>query len=79
MDLPRKKELDDLIAAFDRYVHKDHPNPEGVGCPARTALIKLAANENASKSASVLDHIRRCAVCLEELRDLRLAGKKSHD
>ena len=24
----RKEELDDLIAAFDRVVHEDHPNPE---------------------------------------------------
>lgn len=75
--MPRKKELDDLIAAFGRYLHQDHPNTERIGCPARTALIKLAANEDALKSASVLDHIRRCATCLDELKDIRLASKKA--
>src|SRR5207244_6328794 len=38
----RKKELDDLIAAFGHRLHEEYPNPERVGCPGRAALTRLA-------------------------------------
>ena len=73
----RKKELDDLIAAFDRAVHEDHPNSERVGCPDRTVLTRLASEPEALETESIFDHLRRCAACLDELRDLRIARKQS--
>jgi hypothetical protein len=72
----RKEELDDLITAFDRAVHDDHPNPERVGCPGQPALTMLADESVTLRSDSVLEHIRNCAACLDELKELRLTIKR---
>jgi hypothetical protein len=72
----RKEELDDLMTAFDRAVHEDHPNPERVGCPGRPALTMLAEESMARRSDSVLEHIRNCAACLDEFKELRLTIKR---
>ena len=63
-----EKQLSD---AFDRVVHEDYPNPERVNCPGRSALQKLAAEPEAVPDASILVHIRQCAPCFDELRELR--------
>ena len=73
----RKEEIDDLITAFDRVVHQDHLNPERAGCPGQPALTALARNSQSLGSDSILEHIRNCAVCLDELKELRLAMKRS--
>jgi hypothetical protein len=73
----RKEELDDLITAFDRAVHEDHPNPERVGCPGRPALTTLAKEPATVRPDSILEHIRNCAACLDELKELRLANKRA--
>jgi hypothetical protein len=73
----RKEDLDDLIIAFDRAVHEDHPNPERIGCPGRPALTRLATQPRDSESGAILDHIRECASCLDELRALRGSRKRS--
>lgn len=73
----RKEELDDLIAAFDRRVHEDHPNPERVGCPGRPALTVLANESEPLGSVALLEHIRNCAACLDDLKELKLANKRS--
>jgi hypothetical protein len=72
----RKEELDNLIAAFDRLMHRDHPNHERVNCPGQPALTRLANKPEAFGSDSILDHIRQCAACLDELKDLRLSIKR---
>jgi len=72
----RKDELDDLIAAFDRAVHEDHANAERVGCPGRTTLTTLTKESATLPSSSILEHIRNCAACLDELKELRLAKKQ---
>jgi hypothetical protein len=72
----RKEELDDLIAAFGRRVHEEHPNPGGVGCPGKPALTRLARDPEALGLDLILDHVRECAACLDELRDLRLSSKR---
>jgi hypothetical protein len=69
----RKRELDDLIAAFGRRVQEDHPNPARIGCPGGAALTELLAKPGAMESALVLDHVRLCAACLDDLKNLRLA------
>lgn len=68
--MSRKEELDDLISAFGRRVHEEHPNTERVGCPGRPALAEAAAT---LCSDSILEHVRNCAACLDELKELRLA------
>jgi hypothetical protein len=73
----RKEELDDLIAVFGRQVREEHPNTERVGCPGRLALTTLAAATANLRSESILDHVRNCAACLDELKELRLATKRS--
>jgi hypothetical protein len=72
-----KDELDDLISAFDRAVHEDHPNPERVGCPGRPALATLAKQSTILRPDSSFEHIRNCAACLDELKGLRQANKKA--
>ena len=73
----RKEELDDLIAAFGRRVHEDHLNLERVGCPGPTALARLATEADTLGIDPILNHVRQCAACLDELRDLRLSSKPS--
>lgn len=73
----RKEDIDDLLAAFDRVVHQDQLNPERAGCPGRPALTALARDSQALGSDSLLEHIRNCAACLDELKELRLAMKHS--
>jgi hypothetical protein len=73
----RKKEIDDLITAFARSVHEDNSNPERVGCPGRPALTAFAKESAPLGSDSLLEHIRHCAACLDELKALRLAMKRS--
>jgi hypothetical protein len=73
----RKEELDDLIAAFGRRVHEEHPNPERVGCPGRPELTMLVSESATLPSGSVLEHVRQCAACLDELKGLRLSIKRS--
>jgi hypothetical protein len=67
----RKEELDDLIAAFGRRVHEEHPNPERVGCPGKPALTRLAREPAALGVDCILDHVRQCGTCLDELKRLR--------
>ena len=71
--MSREEELDDLICAFGRRVHEEHPNAERVGCPGRPALTTLAQAAATLGSDSVLEHVRNCAACLDELKELRLA------
>ena len=61
----------ELFDAFDRVVHQDYPNPQRVNCPGHITLQKLAAEPEAVRSASILVHIRQCAPCFDELRELR--------
>jgi hypothetical protein len=75
--LSREEELEDLIAAFGRQVHEERRNPERVGCPGRSALIGLAAQGEALRSDSIFEHIRNCAACLDELKELRSATKRA--
>ena len=67
----RKEELEELVTAFGRRVHEEHPNPERVGCPERAALTRLAKEPVSVDAEPLLDHILQCAACLDELRDLR--------
>jgi hypothetical protein len=61
----------ELLDAFDRVVHQDYPNPRRINCPGSSALEKLAAVPEAHCSSSTLAHIRQCAPCFDELRELR--------
>lgn len=58
----------DLIEAFES---KDFPNPERVDCPGREALTRFAANPADPEFATFFAHIRQCAPCLDELKELR--------
>jgi hypothetical protein len=73
----RKEELDNLIAAFDRAVHEKPPNTKRVGCPGRPALAAFAKESATFGSDSLLEHLRHCAVCLDELKQLRLTINRS--
>jgi hypothetical protein len=75
--LDRKKELDDLIAAFSRRVHEEHQNPARIGCPGLQDLTTLAEASATPGSESLLEHIRTCAPCLDELKQLRQTPKRS--
>ena len=61
----------DLIEAFERVIYRDFPNPERVGCPGRDSLVALAACRTDARATLILDHIRQCAPCFDELKQLR--------
>lgn len=68
---------EELLDAFDRVVHQDHPNPHRIDCPGTSALQKLASDLVGAQSASILAHIRQCAPCVDELRELRRSRQSS--
>ena len=61
----------DLIDAFEAIVHRDFPNYQRIGCPGRDSLAHLASSAGDPQSALILAHIRQCAPCLGELKELR--------
>lgn len=61
----------DLMDAFEYVVHRDFPNPERVGCPGREVLAQLASLPWDSKLSHLLAHIRKCAPCFDELKQIR--------
>ena len=61
----------DLIDAFEAIVHRDFPNPHRIDCPGRDSLVGLAACLGDAQSSLVLTHIRQCAPCFDELKELR--------
>lgn len=61
----------ELLDAFDRVVHEDFPNPQRIDCPGHEALLKLAEGAAHVQLTHVLAHIRQCAPCFDELKELR--------
>jgi hypothetical protein len=61
----------ELIDALEAIVHRDFPNPQRVGCPGRDSLVGLAACRRDAQSGLILAHIRQCAPCFDELKELR--------
>jgi hypothetical protein len=61
----------ELLDAFERLVHEDFPNPQRINCPGCEALGKLAEHPADSQLTHLLPHIRQCAPCFDELKELR--------
>jgi hypothetical protein len=71
MDLEKE-----LLDAFDRVVHEDFPNPQHIDCPGRKILLELAQQPADTQLSHVVDHVRRCAPCFDELKELRRKAQK---
>ena len=67
----------ELLKAFERVVHEDFPNPQRIACPGRDVLLKLAQQPGDAQLAHLLAHIRQCAPCFNELKELRKARIQS--
>jgi hypothetical protein len=67
----------ELLDAFDRVVHEDFPNPQRVACPGREILLKLAQQVTDAQLAGQLDHVRQCAPCFDELKELRQKARNT--
>lgn len=61
----------ELLEAFERVIHEDFPNPQRIGCPGGNALLRLAEGSRQPQQARVLAHVRQCAPCFDELKELR--------
>jgi hypothetical protein len=72
--LVRKKSTvpseNELIEAFDSWIHNEHPNPERQGCLGTTHLSAVAGGRQ-NLDERLLDHICQCAPCFDELTRLR--------
>jgi hypothetical protein len=66
MDLEKE-----LLDAFDRVLHEDFPNPQRIDCPEHQVLRKLAQQPAGAQLSHLVDHVRRCAPCFDELKELR--------
>lgn len=60
----------ELTAAFETVIHRDFPNPQRIGCVGHDFLEALAAGREDNQSALALAHIRECAPCFDELKQL---------
>lgn len=67
----------ELIEAFETVVHRDFPNPGRIGCPGHDSLVALAACRTHAQSTLILAHIRQCAPCFDELKQLPRTQDKS--
>jgi len=65
----------ELLDAFDRVVHEDFPNPQRLACPGREVLLKLVRQSADVQLADLLAHVRQCAPCFDELKELRQKGR----
>ena len=65
----------ELLDAFDRVVHEDSPNPQRIACPGSEVLLKLARQPADTQLAHLLAHVRQCAPCFDELKELRRKAK----
>ena len=61
----------ELLEVFQRIIHEDFPNPQRIGCPGYEALLKLAEESGLVQQTGLLAHIRQCAPCFDELKELR--------
>ena len=61
----------DLLYAFDKVIHEDFPNAQRIDCPEHEALLKLAEGAAHVEVAHLLAHIRQCAPCFDELKQLK--------
>ena len=61
----------ELLEAFERIIHEDFPNAQRIGCPGPETLAKLAGESGHPQPKRLLDHIRQCAPCFDELKELR--------
>lgn len=61
----------ELLEAFERIIHEDFPNPQRIGCPGDDALLRLANGSGHGQQTRLLAHIRQCAACFDELKQLR--------
>lgn len=66
----------ELMAAFETVVQRDFPNPQRIGCPGHDSLVALVAGRSDAESALALAHIRECAPCFDELKQLRATDKR---
>ena len=65
----------ELLDAFDWVVHEDFPNPQRLACPGREVFLRLAQQPADTELAHLLAHIRQCAPCFDELKELRRKGR----
>jgi hypothetical protein len=65
----------ELIDSFETIVRRDFPNPQRIDCLGRDSLVGLAAGLGDAQSRMVLAHIRQCAPCFDELKELRRKTK----
>ncbi len=61
----------EMIAEFERMVRRDFPNPERVGCPGPEQLRLLAKLSRGSELSHLLEHVRKCSPCFDELKRVR--------
>jgi hypothetical protein len=61
----------ELLEAFERVIHEDFPNPQRIGCPRGDTLWRLAEGSGHVQQTLLLAHIRQCAPCFDELKELR--------
>lgn len=72
-DLPSDVEPGEpeLLEAFDRWIHSAHPNTERKGCPGKRVLMALALAKEKFEDEYTLNHIGRCAACLDDLKQIK--------
>jgi hypothetical protein len=61
----------EFITAYDRVLHADYPNPERLGCPGSDVLRRLATSPETFACQPTLQHLGRCAPCVDELKEFR--------
>ena len=70
---------EELLKAFDQWIHTAHPNPTREGCPEHSVLISFAFGSGKVEDEGLLDHVGHCAACLDDLQQIRREQSASED
>jgi hypothetical protein len=61
----------EFLEVFFDWIHTVYPNKHRKGCPGRSALLALETVKGRFEDEYTLQHIGRCAACLDDLMEIR--------
>ncbi len=73
----RRRELNEheFFGFAKSYLSEAFPNPQRIGCPADSDLMRMAEHPTEARDAGVSEHLTRCSPCfrryMEVLADLK--------
>lgn len=74
----RRREFseDEFFGHAKSYLSEAFPNPQRIGCPADSDLIRMAEHPIETRDAKVSEHLMRCSPCFRRYMEILAALKQ---